>query len=221
MIYPVILCGGSGTRLWPLSRKDYPKQFSRIFGEDSLFQKTLERVGDPARFAPPIVVCNEAQRFLAAEQLRAAGCAPAALILEPAGRNTAPAIATAALAAGEGPAELLLVLPSDHLIAETERFLEDPGSPNTFRFTQGPELFEAASIAGLLRWTEKWEFEGRQTVSLASNSRLDTRLILRRFGHDVIFETELSVREGEGTSLGFTVRPFFGFSPSRLGYLNL
>ncbi len=123
-IQPVILCGGIGSRLWPVSRAAAGKPFAALLGEASLFQKTLDRVGDRARFAPPIVVCNEAQRFLAAEQLRAAGCAPAALILEPAGRNTAPAIATAALVAVEVPAELLLVLPSDHLIAETGRFLE-------------------------------------------------------------------------------------------------
>ncbi len=123
-IQPVILCGGIGSRLWPVSRAAAGKPFAELLGEASLFRKTLERVGDPVRFAPPIVVCNEAQRFLAAEQLRAAGRPAAALILEPAGRNTAPAIAAAALAAVEDPAELLLVLPSDHLIAETEGFLE-------------------------------------------------------------------------------------------------
>ena len=123
-IQPVILCGGIGSRLWPVSRATTGKPFAELLGETSLFRKTLERVGDPARFAAPIVVCNEAQRFLAAEQLRAAGRAAAALILEPAGRNTAPAIAAAAHAAVEDPAELLLVLPSDHLITETGRFLE-------------------------------------------------------------------------------------------------
>ena len=123
-IQPVILCGGIGSRLWPVSRAAAGKPFAALLDETSLFRKTLERVGDPARFAPPVVVCNEAQRFLAAEQLRAAGRTAAALVLEPAGRNTAPAIAAAALAAVEDPAELLLVLPSDHLITETGRFLE-------------------------------------------------------------------------------------------------
>ncbi len=122
-IQPVILCGGIGSRLWPVSRATAGKPFAELLGGTSLFRKTLERVADPGRFAPPIVVCNEVQRFLAAEQLRAAGQRAAALILEPAGRNTAPAIAAAALAAVEDPAELLLVLPSDHLITETARFL--------------------------------------------------------------------------------------------------
>ncbi len=120
----MILCGGIGSRLWPVSRAAVGKPFADLLGETSLFRMTLERVGDPARFAPPIVVCNEAQRFLAAEQLRAAGRTAAAVILEPVGRNTAPAIAAAALAPVEDPAELLLVLPSDHLITETGRFLE-------------------------------------------------------------------------------------------------
>ncbi|MDJ0944760.1 MAG: mannose-1-phosphate guanylyltransferase/mannose-6-phosphate isomerase [Kiloniellales bacterium] len=122
-IQPVILCGGIGSRLWPVSRATAGKPFADLLGGTSLFRKTLERVGDPARFAPPIVVCNEAQRFLAAEQLRAAGRPAAALILEPAGRNTAPAIAAAALAAVADPGELLLVLPSDHVIEKPERFL--------------------------------------------------------------------------------------------------
>jgi len=132
-IQPVILCGGIGSRLWPVSRAAAGKPFAELLGETSLFHKTLERVGDPVRFAPPIVVCNEAQRFLAAEQLRAAGRPAAALILEPVGRNTAPAIAAAALVAVEDPAELLLVLPSDHLIAETGRFLEAVETANTAR----------------------------------------------------------------------------------------
>ena len=124
-IYPVILCGGAGSRLWPVSRASSGKPFARFLGDKTLFAETLERVRDPARFAAPIVVCNETHRFLAAEQLRQEGLAADALILEPSGRNTAPAVAVAALVArAADPEAAVLVLPSDHLIARPERFLE-------------------------------------------------------------------------------------------------
>src|SRR5437762_5027919 len=116
---PVILCGGSGTRLWPLSRELYPKQLLALTGTHTMLQETLLRLeGLPA--SPPIVVCNEAHRFLVAEQLRQLELTPSATILEPFGRNTAPAIALAAHAAlaqrdggGEAPHPVLLVLPAD------------------------------------------------------------------------------------------------------------
>jgi len=88
-IQPVILSGGSGTRLWPLSREDHPKPLLRLFGEHSLLQQTALRVGG----RPPLVVCNEKHRFISAEQLREIGRAPGVVILEPVGRNTAPALA--------------------------------------------------------------------------------------------------------------------------------
>jgi mannose-1-phosphate guanylyltransferase / mannose-6-phosphate isomerase len=126
MIVPVILSGGSGTRLWPLSRELYPKQLLPLLGEDTMLQSTLKRLEGLEGLAAPIVVCNEAHRFLVAEQLRRIGVAPAAILLEPAGRNTAPAVALAAAAAlqereqGEDP--LLLVLPADHVIRNPEAF---------------------------------------------------------------------------------------------------
>lgn len=119
---PVILSGGSGTRLWPLSREAYPKQFLPLAGTDTMLQATWARVAALATGAP-LVVANEDHRFMVAEQLREAGCTPAAILLEPVGRNTAPAIAVAALqatAGGEDP--LLLVLPSDHVIADAAAF---------------------------------------------------------------------------------------------------
>ena len=119
---PVILSGGSGTRLWPLSREAYPKQFLPLAGTDTMLQATWKRVAALATEAP-LVVANEDHRFMVAEQLREAGCTPAAILLEPVGRNTAPAIAVAALqatAGGEDP--LLLVLPSDHVIADAAAF---------------------------------------------------------------------------------------------------
>ncbi len=121
-ILPVILSGGSGTRLWPLSREAYPKQFLSLTGEHTMLQDTWLRVAGVAT-QPPIVVANESHRFVAAEQLQQAGTATTAILLEPAGRNTAPAIAAAALEARrDGDDPLLLVLPSDHLIGDIARF---------------------------------------------------------------------------------------------------
>jgi mannose-1-phosphate guanylyltransferase/mannose-6-phosphate isomerase len=127
-VHPVILSGGSGTRLWPVSRRLYPKQLLPLTGEDSMLAATASRVGDTARFAEPSVICNEAHRFLVAEELRAAcarsGHASGRIILEPDGRNTAPAAAAAALHLAErDPDALLLLLPSDHVIADTGAFL--------------------------------------------------------------------------------------------------
>jgi len=117
-ITPVILCGGSGTRLWPLSRAARPKQMLALAGPDSLLRQTVARVGDPRVFAAPVAVGAAAQADAIAREVEQLG----ALILEPAQRNTAPAIALAALnAAGD---DVLLVLPSDHLIADAEGFRE-------------------------------------------------------------------------------------------------
>jgi mannose-1-phosphate guanylyltransferase/mannose-6-phosphate isomerase len=119
---PVILSGGSGTRLWPLSREAFPKQFLSLVGSDSMLQATWQRVAALASGAP-IVVAGEEHRFMVAEQLREAGCVDATILLEPVARNTAPAIAAAALeATREGGDPLLLVLPSDHVIADAEAF---------------------------------------------------------------------------------------------------
>lgn len=121
-IYPVVLCGGAGTRLWPLSRKTYPKQFSRLLGEDSLFQRSALRcTGKP--FAKPIVVTGDPFRFIVVEQLAAVRIDPAAILIEPEPRNTAPAILSAALwAQMTDPEAMLLVLPSDHVIPDEALF---------------------------------------------------------------------------------------------------
>lgn len=123
MIIPVILAGGSGTRLWPLSRKLYPKQLLPLVDDRTLVQNTILRLQGLGEIGDPIIICNEEHRFIIAEQMRAMGVSPAAIILEPVGRNTAPAVAVAALQAQAGDAEAtLLVLPADHLIGDPDRF---------------------------------------------------------------------------------------------------
>ena len=119
MLIPVILAGGAGSRLWPLSRSLFPKQFHALFSDHSLLQATLLRAAKVCD-ADPIIVCNDEHRFLVAEQCRAIGISWQRIILEPEGRNTAPAIGLAALAAEEGAT--LLVLPSDHLITDEAGF---------------------------------------------------------------------------------------------------
>ncbi len=121
-LQPVLLSGGSGTRLWPLSREAYPKQFLALAGDDTMLQATWSRVAGIADLAP-IVVANEEHRFLVAEQLRQIGAPTPAIILEPIGRNTAPAIAAAALQATSDHGDpILLVLPSDHVVRDDDAF---------------------------------------------------------------------------------------------------
>lgn len=121
-VVPVIMCGGSGTRLWPLSRKSYPKQFGALFDGGSLFERTLSRLAGQG-FADPVLMTNEEFRFIVAEQLLAAGVEAGRIVIEPAARNTGPAICAAALVAGQqDPDAVLLVLPSDHLIADEAAF---------------------------------------------------------------------------------------------------
>ena len=130
-LIPVILCGGSGTRLWPLSRETYPKQFLRLLGEETLLQQTVQRLLAINTMSAPLLVCNESSRFVAAEQLRDIGVDGASIILEPMRRNTAPAIAVAALHALASRIDhdfdpdfdpILLVLPSDHIIKDQAAF---------------------------------------------------------------------------------------------------
>ena len=122
LLQPILLSGGSGTRLWPLSREAYPKQFLPLAGDDTMVQATWRRVA-PLATTAPIVVANEEHRFLVAEQLRQIDAPVPAILLEPVGRNTAPAIAAAALQAMvEGHDPLLLVLPSDHVVRNEEGF---------------------------------------------------------------------------------------------------
>ena len=126
-IHPVILSGGTGSRLWPLSRSLFPKQLLALAGERSLIQDTALRT-DGAGFAAPMIICNSEHRFLIAEQMREAGIAPQAIVLEPQGRNTAPAAGVAALIlAARDPQALMLLMPADHIIRNRSSFLDAIG----------------------------------------------------------------------------------------------
>ncbi len=126
---PVILSGGSGTRLWPLSRNQHPKQFLPLASSKTMVQETILRLQGLPDLQPPVAVCNEDHRFMMAEQLREIGIHPNAIILEPVGRNTAPAIALAALASQAD--DILLVLPADHVITQAEPFKQAIAKANT------------------------------------------------------------------------------------------
>ena len=127
-LIPVILCGGSGTRLWPLSRESYPKQFLSLYGDGlSMLQHTALRLQGMGAGVPvsdrPVVVCNADHRFITAQQLTEIGVHHPRIVLEPVGRNTAPALTLAALAVqGAGNDPVLLVMPADHVLADEPAF---------------------------------------------------------------------------------------------------
>ena len=124
-IVPIILCGGTGSRLWPLSRASHPKQYLKVDNKEKLsfFQNTLKRINSLKIADNPIIICNEEHRFIVAEQLRSLGIKAKAILLEPTGRNTAPAVTIAAIRAiKENANSNLLILPADHLIKNSEEF---------------------------------------------------------------------------------------------------
>ena len=202
LIQPVVLSGGSGTRLWPLSREKYPKQLLPLIGEDSLLQATVRRVDGivGAQLAVPMIVCNEEYRFVIAEQLRLMN-KTGPILLEPAGRNTAPALTLAALAAmRDGADPILLVMPADHVILDTSAFqaaviqgaiLADEGAVVTFGITpDSPETgygyIQAGSALGqgnvckIARFVEKPDLATAQTYLDAGSYLWNSGLFMMR-----------------------------------------
>lgn len=192
-IVPVILCGGSGTRMWPASRAGYPKQFLALNGDKTLLQQCASRAVALPQAQPPVVVTNQEQRFLVAEQLRDIGIEPSKIILEPVGRNTAPAVAAAAIVTAESdPAAILLILPSDHAIENVDTFSHligiatepvsegrlatfgiEPDSPHTGYgyILHGKDPESAHELYSLKRFVEKPNLETAQKF-LASGDYL-------------------------------------------------
>jgi mannose-1-phosphate guanylyltransferase/mannose-6-phosphate isomerase len=146
VLIPVILSGGAGTRLWPLSREMYPKQLLALTSKQTMLQDTVTRLAAITGAAPPIVVCNEAHRFTVAEQIRALGLQASAILLEPAGRNTAPAVALAALKAiGLEPDATLVVAPADHVIRDAKGFAQ--AAEVAVKLAQGGKLVTFGIVA--------------------------------------------------------------------------
>jgi mannose-1-phosphate guanylyltransferase/mannose-6-phosphate isomerase len=198
LITPVILCGGSGTRLWPVSRRAYPKQFARLLGEETPFQATARRVvGAP--FAAPVVMTAADFRFIVGEQLAEADIAPGAIVIEPVARGTAPAILAAALCARTADADaVLLILPSDHSVRDPEAFratvregAEAAQSGRIVTFGIVPDRAEtgygylvlpkgAGSISPLVRFVEKPDAAEAAALIAAGDSLWNSGIVLAR-----------------------------------------
>ena len=202
LIQPVVLSGGSGTRLWPLSREKYPKQLLPLIGEDSLLQATVRRVEGIAgvELAAPLVVCNEEYRFVIAEQLRVMG-KPGTVVLEPLGRNTAPALTIAAQAAmKEGADPVLLVMPADHVIVDTAAFQAvvqkgavlagqgvvvtfgiTPDTPETgYGYIQSGDAYGADGAKRIARFVEKPNLHTAQQYLAEGNYLWNSGLFMMR-----------------------------------------
>ncbi|WP_299750944.1 mannose-1-phosphate guanylyltransferase/mannose-6-phosphate isomerase [uncultured Tateyamaria sp.] len=235
MITPVLLCGGSGTRLWPLSRKSYPKQFAAILGEETLFQASARRLSGP-KFAAPIAVTASDFRFIVTEQLHEIGIDPGAILIEPEGRNTAPAILAAAFhVAANDPAALMLVAPSDHVVPDADAFRKaveigsgpaQNGQLVTFGITPthpetGYGYLELASIpegdtpVSLTRFVEKPDAE-RATAMVAGGRHLWNSGIFLFRASDII-----AAFEAHAPSLIAPVRAACEMAQPDLGFLRL
>lgn len=198
-ITPVILSGGSGTRLWPMSTPDAPKQFLPLTGAHSMFRMTLDRVADRTRFAAPMIVCGPGHVAHVEADLAAAGITDATIIVEPAARNTAPAIALAALTA-DGDAQLL-VMPSDHVMTDVPTFLDAvtaasvavaQGALATFGITPsaaetgygyiaaGAERADAPGVRSVDRFVEKPERTAAEAMLSAGNHLWNAGIFLMR-----------------------------------------
>lgn len=232
MITPILLAGGSGTRLWPLSRKSYPKQFAQLNGPQSLFQASAMRLSGPG-FDRPMVLTNADFRFVVTEQLAAIGMDPGAILIEPEGRNTAPAILSAALhLAKSAPEALMLVAPSDHVVPDPAAFraavdaarpAAEAGRIVTFGITPAYaetgygylELSapaEPGEVVALTRFVEKPDAENAERMLAAGNYLWNAGIFLfsvkaivdafRAHASDVIAPVEAAVDQAQ-TDLGF------------------
>lgn len=221
MIVPVILSGGSGTRLWPLSRPDRPKQFLPLVGEKSLFRATLERVSDRQSYLPPLVVANAAHKDLCLEEL--ADDDGARLILEPCARNTAAAIIMAAEVVREmyGPNQVLLVMPSDHVIAQPQNFhaavvagvsaaitgrlvtfgVKPTGPETGYGYLEaGPAIEEAPRAFEVARFTEKPDLATAEEMVATGRHYWNGGIFMFRAG-DFLEEAKRHVPEIHETSV--------------------
>ncbi|WP_300069797.1 mannose-1-phosphate guanylyltransferase/mannose-6-phosphate isomerase [uncultured Ruegeria sp.] len=239
-VYPVILCGGSGTRLWPLSRKSYPKQFVPLIGETSLLQDCAERMRGPktAPYAKPLILTNEAFRFVVPEQLTAISVDPGPIVIEPEGRNTAPAVLAAALyLESTDPDAVMLVAPSDHVVPDKPAFhravdegvrvIKDRGDLVTFGITPDrPEtgygylkLSDAPDASGaavpLDRFVEKPDLDNANTM-LADGSYLWNSGIFLFAVRDII-----AAFEQHATALIEPVKQAVADAQTDLGFLRL
>ncbi len=203
VVHPVVLSGGAGTRLWPVSRTLYPKQLLPLVSERTMLQESVRRVAGKG-FAPPVVVCNEEHRFLIAGQLRELDIAPSRMVLEPVGRNTAPAAAVAALLlAGDDADAVMLLLPSDHVVEDVSGFLAavetglaaaENGALVTFGIPPtGPEtgygyIRRGAAYAGakgcfrIARFVEKPDLEEARRLVRAGDYHWNSGMFLVRAG---------------------------------------
>ncbi|MBM85882.1 MAG: mannose-1-phosphate guanylyltransferase/mannose-6-phosphate isomerase [Rhodospirillaceae bacterium] len=202
IIYPVILSGGSGTRLWPVSRELYPKQLLALAGDKTMLQDTALRFLGSERFAAPIIICNTEHRFIVAEQLRGIGVVPSDIILEPEGRNTAPAAALAAMKVAERDLDgLVLLLASDHVVRDVEELLNSVAvgetaamggrlvtfgihphraEPGYGHIKMGEEINDAPGCHVVDRFVEKPDFETAKIYTASGKYLWNASLFLFR-----------------------------------------
>ena len=235
MITPVLLCGGSGTRLWPLSRKGFPKQFAPLLGPESLFQASARRLSGPD-FAAPVVVAGSDFRFIVTEQLQAAGIDPGSVLIEPEGRNTAPAVLAAALhIAGADPEALMLIAPSDHAIADAAAFRAAvaagvpaarggrivtfgiaPTRPETgYGWLELDGAAEASAAVPMRRFVEKPDCAAAEAMLAAGNFLWNAGIFL------VSARTMIAAAETHAPHLLVPVRAAVDCARADLGFLRL
>jgi len=235
MIAPVLLCGGSGTRLWPLSRKSYPKQFSPLVGDLSLFQTSAQRLSDE-QFDAPLIITGSDFRFIVTEQLAEIGIDPGAILIEPEGRNTAPAILAAALHLEKtNPDLLMLVAPSDHVIPDTKAFHQAieagiPAAKNGDLVTFGITPTHAETGYGYLEMATAVTSGQTQTLArfVEKPNAVDAALMLEAGNYlwnagIFLFSVKTIIQSfrDHAPDLLKTVRPSFEAAKSDLGFLRL